>query len=264
MMTPRPLLLRSRLSALPGELQQGAASGGALAASGRSGARRSLGKGPRLGSGCGCGGPNYCPAAGATTLGRGGSKRGAEVAAGRVRHPGLVYLDALGGGGTGLLEQARRLLPAGGCGVEARAAPEGGGPGARRMCCLTLRRPLGSRSSGTQHFLSLREPDTDSSLRAPRLRGLPRPRPTPSTPSTLHALHAPRPAPLPREGPPLALSCGSRKQSTWGGQSVYLGVIGRTHLSCCKQKSFSILGAAADIATLNNFHSQTTTLRSFK
>lgn len=114
--------------------------------------------------------------------------------------------------------------PGGCCGVEARAAPEGGGPGARRMCCLTLRRPLGSRSSGTQHFLSLREPDTDSSLGSPRLRGLPRPRPTPSTPharrpSRGRALRSPSLTALAGRGWRRPKGCG--RQNTWGGQSVY-------------------------------------------
>lgn len=63
---------------------------------------------------------------------------------------------------------------------------------ARRMCCLTLRPPLGSRSSGSQHLLSSREPGTDSSSKHPSPRPGPRPpRPAPLQPSALGSLSAP-------------------------------------------------------------------------
>lgn len=143
----------------------------ALATLGRSGARRML-RGAERGSGCGC--------RGRTTVAQGRRRGG-----GRARHPLSLYLDALGGGCSGSPER----------GGGPRATPEGGGRGARRMCCLTLRRPLGSRSSGSQHFLSLPEPDTDSSREHPVCGARPAPGPRP-----------PRPAPLPRERPPLSLS----------------------------------------------------------
>lgn len=124
-------------------------------------------RGPRQGSGC---------------RGRTTAEEGRRRGGGRARHPPSVYLDALGGGCSGFPERS------GG----SRATPEGGRRGARRMCCLTLRRPLGSRSSGSQHFLSLPEPDTDSSREHPVCGARPAPGPRP-----------PRPAPLPRERPPL-------------------------------------------------------------
>lgn len=105
---------------------------------------------------------------------RGGGERG-----GRARHP-------LGVPGR---TPGQRRLPS--PRASAVAAPAGAALGrlaraagaARRMCCLTLRPRLGSRSSGSQRILSAREPGTDGSS------GHPSPRPGP---------RPPRPAPLRR------------------------------------------------------------------
>lgn len=189
-------------------------------------------------------------------------KEGRRGGGGRARLPSSVYLDALGSGGSGSPSAAAAPSSGGG----ARAAPGGcgrGGRGARRMCCLTLRGPQGSRSSGSQHFLSLPEPDTDSSPEHPVCGARPAPGPRP-----------PRPAPLPQERPPLPLSLTGSLQEVvapargWKRAGDLRRSIGPSlcnrldsHLSCSKQKSFSVLGALADMPTLNNFHSQTTTLR---
>lgn len=226
-MTPRPLLLCSRLWALyPGSCSRGLP----LGVSGHLRAQRSTqepGAGgearvrlrlrrPELVPGC----TRRRLGAGRVEEGRGSGGRASATPPpfclpGRARRRRRNWAPGAGAA----------AAPGGCCGVEARAAPEGGGPGARRMCCLTLRRPLGSRSSGTQHFLSLCEPDTDSSLGAPRLRGSPRPRPTPSTPHALRpsrgrALRSPSVTALVRRGWRRPKGCG--KQNTWGGQPVYL------------------------------------------
>lgn len=98
--------------------------------------------------------PQYCPAAPeADNPGAGGLRRGAEALAQGARHPPLPFTWTRSAAAAELGSRARPRLPGGGGG--ARALPEGGGPGARRMCCLTLRRPLGSRSSGTYSTSSL-------------------------------------------------------------------------------------------------------------
>ncbi|ELK12523.1 hypothetical protein PAL_GLEAN10021755 [Pteropus alecto] len=171
-------------------------------------------------------GPHYCPAPSSEDTEAGKVKEGRREGGGRARLPSSVYLDALGSGGSGSPSAAA----APGSGGGARAAPGGCGRGARRMCCLTLRGPRGSRSSGSQHFLSLPEPDTDGS-RSTQSAGL--------APPPAHALHAPRPSRggvlrFPSRSPGLSGRWWRRpeagsEQGTCGGQSVHPFPFGWTH-----------------------------------
>lgn len=124
-------------------------------------------------------------------LGTGGSRHGAE---GRRR--------ALGGCGPHLLftwmrpaaerhsEQRRRLAEWAAVGKSGS-----GGPGAGRMCCLTLRPP----AARSEHFLLPRpQPGSGSRSQSTQSAGLAPPRPTPSTPRAPPAGCRRRPAPRSR------------------------------------------------------------------
>lgn len=207
-MTPRPLLLCTHLSALQEELQQGAAAGGLW--------------------------PPWGAAKHAGAWG-GGRVKGPAATAGAALLPGSQLRGHRGGKGEGgaptwwresstplsclpgRARQRRLWFPQ--CsGGGARAAPGGCGRGARRMCCLTLRGPRGSRSSGSQHFLSLPEPDTDSSPEH-RLRGSPRPWPTPSTPRA-PPVGASSASPLPHPVSPGGGGAGQRLEASRGPAEV--------------------------------------------
>lgn len=215
----------------------------ALATLGRSGARRILrggrGKGPAA-------------AAGAALL----LRRGAGAAAGELDTPLLFTWTRSAAAALGSPSAAAapgRLRRAAGA---ARA-----GCAVSRCAGRWAHAPLGASTSSLSLSLTLTAPGSTQSA------GL--------APPPAHALHAPRPSRGSVLRSPAASPGLSRREWRWsrsgrraGNQRRSIGpsLCNRrdSHLSCYKQQSFRVLGAPADMPTLNNLHSQTITLRLFK
>lgn len=233
-MTPRPLLLCSRLWALPGSCSRGLPLGG----SGRLRAPRSTqepGEGAEARVRLRLRWPELLPAC------RRGRPRGGEGRGGARRWqpgepdtPALVYLDALGEGGTGLQERARRRLP------RRERLPRAAGP-ARAGCAVSrcagrlARAPRGPSTSSLSASLTLTAPSEHPGCGARPAPGPRPPRPTPRAPPA----GAPSTRALARVSQRRG-GAGPRargRQSTWRGQSVYLRVTRRTHLSCCNRRA---------------------------
>lgn len=269
MMTPRPLLLCPRLWTLPGETE----AAGCRWGGGGSGRLRA----PREHAGAWGGGRDRGPAAAAAAQllpgyprrrpwgweGRGATRR---------RRPGerdtpllFTWTRSAAAAAAALGSPSERGSgPRGAAGSRLERLQRAAGP-ARAGCAVSrcagrsARAPRGPSTSSLSASLTLTAPSEHPVCGA---------RPAPA-----HALHAPRPS----RGRALRSqpSHGSRKGGVAPAQqrvanrgpgevNPSICTIGRTHLSCCKQRSFGVWGAVADMPTLNNFHSQTATLRSFK
>lgn len=188
-MTPRPLLLCSRLWALyPGSCSRGLP----LGVSGHLRAQRSTQE-------PGAGGearvrlrlrrPELVPGCTRRRLGAGRVEEGRGSGGRASATPPLsVYLDAhSGGGGTGLLERARRLLPGGAAGSRLEPLLRAAGP-ARAGCAVSrcagrlARAPRGPSTSSLSASLTLTAPSEHPGCGARPAPGPRPPRPTPCAP----------------------------------------------------------------------------------